>query len=51
MKCPIPTNQTFHNINNFIDMTECTKIGNAFNFDLNSEFRSQLELNNGARYI
>ena len=22
MKCPIPTNQTFNNLNNFIDMTE-----------------------------
>ena len=25
MKCPIPTNQTFINLNNSIDLTEYTK--------------------------
>ena len=43
MKCPIPTNQTFNNLNNFIDMTEYTKICNEFNFDLNSDFRLKLD--------
>ena len=51
MKCPIPTNQTFNNLNNFIDMTEFTKICNKFNIDLNSDFRLKLELNNVAGYI
>ena len=51
MKCPIPTNQTFNNLNNFIDMTEFTKICKKFNIDLNSDFRLKLELNNVAGYI
>ena len=51
MKCPIPTNQTFNNLNNFIDMTEYTKICNEFNIDPNSDFRLKLEINNGAGYM
>ena len=51
MKYPIPTNQTFNNLNNFIDMTECTKICNEFNIDPNSDFRLKLEINNGAGYM
>ena len=51
MKCPIPTNQTINNLNNFIDMTEYTKICNEFNIDPNSDFILKLEINNGAGYI
>ena len=51
MKCPIPTNQTFNNLNNFIDMTKYTKICYEFNIDLNSDFRLKLEINDGAGYI
>ena len=51
MKCPIHTNQTCNNLNNFIDMTEYSKICNEFNIDPNSEFRLKLEINNGAGYI
>ena len=51
MKCPIQTNQTFNNLNNFIDMTEYTKICNEFNIDPNSDFRLKLEINNGAGYM
>ena len=51
IKCPIPTNQTFNNLNNFIDMTEYTKIFNEFNIDRHSDFRLKLDINNGAGYI
>ena len=51
MKCPNPTNQTFNNLNNFIDMTEYTKICNDFNIDPNSDFRLKLEINKGAGYL
>ena len=51
MKYPIPSNQTFNNLNSFIDMTEYTKIANEFNIDPNSDFRLKLEINNGASYI
>jgi hypothetical protein len=39
MKCAIPTNQNFNSTNNFIDMTEYTKICNEFNIDPNTDFR------------
>ena len=51
MKCPILTNQTFNNLNNFIDMTEYIKIYNEFNIDPSSDVKLKLELNNGAGYI
>ena len=51
MKCTIPNNQTFNNSNNFIDMTEDTKICNKFNIDPNSDFRLKLEINKGAGYL
>ena len=51
MKCPIPTNQTFNNLNSFIDMTEYTKICNEFNIDPSSDFRLKLEINNDAGYM
>ena len=51
MKGPIPINQTFNNLDNFINITECTKICNEFNIDPNSDFRLKLERNNGAGYM
>ena len=51
MKCPIPSNQTFNNLNNFIDMTKFTIICNEFNIDPNRDFKLKLELNNVAGYI
>ena len=51
MKCSIPTNQTFNNLNNFIDMAEYTKICNEFSIDPNSNFRLKLEINKRAGYI
>ena len=51
MKCPVPTNQTYNNLNNLIDMTEYTKICNEFNIDTNSDFRLKLEINNGAGHM
>jgi hypothetical protein len=51
MKCSIPTNQSFNPLNNYIDMTEYTKICNEFNIDPNEDFRIHIEPNNGAGYI
>ena len=51
MKCAIPTNQGFNTMNNFIDMTEYTKICNEFNIDPNTDFRLKIGPNNGAGYI
>ncbi len=51
MKCAIPTNQNFNSINNYIDLTEYTKICNEFNIDPNDDFRIKIEPNNGAGYI
>ena len=39
------------NLNNFIDITENTKICNEFNSNPSSDFRLKLELKNGAGYI
>jgi archaellin len=51
MKCSIPTNQSFNPLNNYIDMTEYTKICNEFNIDPNEDFRIKIEPNGGAGYI
>jgi hypothetical protein len=51
MKCPIPTNQSFNPLNNYIDMTEYTKICNEFNIDPNEDFRIKIEPNGGAGYM
>ena len=51
MRCPIPSNQNFNELNNYIDLTEYTKTCNEFNIDLNTDFRIKIEPNNGAGYI
>jgi len=51
MKCPIPTDKAFDAYNNYIDMTEYTKICNEFNIDPNYDFRLKIEPNNGAGYM
>lgn len=51
MKCAIPTNQNFNRMNNYIDMTEYTKIANEFDIDPNADFRLKLGPNDGAGYV
>ena len=51
MKCPLPTNQTFKNFNNFIEITEYINICNEFNIGPNSDFILKLQINNSASYM
>jgi hypothetical protein len=51
MRCPILTDKSFDTLNNYIDMTEYTKLCNEFNIDPNDDFRLKLEPNNGAGYM
>ncbi len=51
MRCPIPTDKSFDAYNNYIDMTEFTKLCNEFNIDPNDDFRLKIEPNNGAGYM